>query len=384
MEKSNSNNSKRLRIIFILLFVFLILGIAWAAWWYFIGQFRVSTNDAYVAGNQVQVTPRTNGTVTKIYADNTQLVHEGQRLVTLDDTDQIINLRQAEAKLAHSVLQVMHMKAEVKKIRYAVQDYRIRFEKAKLDFDRRKGLLATHAISKEQFSHAKDALAMARASLNQSLQALASAQTLVRPGSVYHDPQVKLAIEEVRNAYVNLARTKVDAPVTGVVARRQVQVGQRVSAGMPLMMIIPMNQMWVNANFKENQLANVRVGQPVRLESDLYGGDVIFHGHVEGIDAGTGSAFSILPAQNATGNWIKVVQRVPVRILIDPEQLKRFPLRIGLSMSVTINTHDRTGPLLTSVQSQAPQYATPIFQGTNKTINAVIHAIVNNNLKVEQ
>ncbi|MDE3020680.1 MAG: HlyD family efflux transporter periplasmic adaptor subunit [Pseudomonadota bacterium] len=381
MEKNDSNNAKRRLIILVLLVIFLFIGAGWFAWWYWVGQFKQNTDDAYVAGNQVQVTPRTEGTVTQIYTDDTQFVHQGQKLVIFDDTDQIIALHQAEAHLADIVRQVVHLKANVKQLRYLVDERRIAVQKAQQDFNRRKGLLAIHAISNEEFMHAKDALGSAKASLEQSIQQLVSVQAVVTTGPIYNDPKVKLAIQGVRLAFVNLGRTQVIAPVSGVIARRQVQVGQRVSAGVPLMVIIPMNQLWVDANFKESQLADVRIGQPVKLESDVYGKHYIFHGSVEGIDAGTGSVFSLLPAQNATGNWIKVVQRVPVRIALAANELKNHPLRIGLSMNVTIDTHDRSGPLLAYAKSGVPQYSTGIFKADDMVVDKVIREIIAKNKK---
>ena len=383
MEQNDGNSNKRRRIMLVILVILLLSGAGWFAWWYWVGQFRQNTDDAYVAGNQVIVTPRTDGTVTKIYADDTQFVQQGQKLVILDNTDQIISLHQAEANLAYIVRQVIHLKANVQEIKDLVDEHRIAVKKARQDFERREGLLAIHAISKEEFAHAKEALAAAQSSLNQSIQRLSSARALVTSGSVYEDPQVKLAIQKVRIAFVDLGRTIINAPVTGVVARRQVQVGQRISSGVPLMVIIPMNQLWIDANFKESQLADVHIGQPVRLESDVYGSRFIFHGHVQGINPGTGSVFSIIPAQNATGNWIKVVQRVPVRIALDANQLNKHPLRIGLSMNVTIDTHDRSGPLLTYEKSSEPQYSTHIFKGHDKVVDAVIHGIISKNIKAD-
>ena len=330
-----------------------VLGIGWNS---------QHTEDAYVEGNLVQVTPQVGGTVTRISADNTDCVRPGETLVQLNEVDARLALDRAEAALARSARQVRAQFAGVSGLRATVLQREADLGKAASDLDRRRKLADTGAVSGEDIRHAEDAVAGARAALTAARQQVGSANALVDGTTVENHPDVAAAIAQVRDAALQLARTTLAAPVGGIVARRNVQIGQRVAQGAPLMAIVPLDQMWVTANLKETQLRDVRIGQPVHVTADVYGKDVVFHGRVVGQEAGTGAAFAAVPAQNATGNWIKVVQRVPVRIALDPVELTAHPLRLGLSMQVAIDTTRREGPTLMQAGAVRQQYHTVVFE----------------------
>jgi membrane fusion protein (multidrug efflux system) len=321
-----------------------------------------TTEDAYVEGNLVQVTPQVGGTVTRIAADNTDFVRAGEPLVQLNEVDARLALDRAEAALSKSARQVRAQFANVAQLRANVAMRQADLAKAESDVEHRRGLVDSGAVSGEELRHVNDATAAARAALEAAREQMNAAQVLVEGSSVQTHPDVAGAIAQVRDAAVALSRTTLAAPVGGIVARRNVQIGQRVAQGSPLMAIVPLDQMWVTANLKENQLRDVRIGQPVKVTTEVYGDEVVFHGRVVGQEAGTGSAFAAVPAQNATGNWIKVVQRVPVRIALDPAEVTRHPLRLGLSMQVEIDTHDRRGPSLLQAGVRRQQYETKVFE----------------------
>jgi len=344
-----------------------------------VGSEREYTDNAYVDGNVVQLTPQVAGTIVSIGADNTDAVKAGQVLVQIDPADALVNLEATEAQLANTVRQVRKLFATSSSLAATVTMREADVARAQEDLTRRERLAASGAVSGEELNHAKDTLRAAQAELLSAREQAAANHALVDQTTVEDHPDVRNAAAKVREAYLAYSRTRVLAPVDGVVTKRSVQLGQRVSPGMPLMAIVPTQQMWVNANFKEAQLANIHIGQPVRLTSDVYGGKVEYDGKVVGLDAGTGAAFSLLPAQNATGNWIKVVQRVPVRVQIDPEQLKRHPLRIGLSMEATVDIHDRNGPVLATAPRTTPAYSTPVFDADTRDAEALITKIVRAN-----
>jgi membrane fusion protein (multidrug efflux system) len=322
-----------------------------------------STEDAYVEGNLVQVTPQVGGTVTGIGADNTDFVRAGETLVQLNQVDARLALERAEAALSKAARQVRAQFANVEQLRANIALRESDLARAESDLQRRRGLADTGAVSGEDLRHAGDAAAAARAALAAARQQANAAQVLVDGTTVENHPDVAAAIAQVRDALVALARTTLSAPVGGVIARRNVQIGQRVAQGSALMAIVPLDQMWVTANLKENQLRAVRTGQPVTLTSEVYGEKTVFHGRVAGQEAGTGSAFAQVPAQNATGNWIKVVQRVPVRIALNPDEVARHPLRLGLSMRVDIDTSDQRGEALLQANTPHQRYSTAVFEG---------------------
>ncbi len=331
-----------------------------------------STEDAYVEGNLVQVTPQLGGTVTRITADNTDFVHAGDKLVELNPLDARLALERAEAALSKAARQVRAQFANARQLRANVRLREADLAKAESDLARRRSLVDSGAVSGEDLRHANDAAAVARAALEAARQQAQAAEVLVEGTSVESHPDVAAAIAQVRDAAVALSRTTLAAPVGGIVARRNVQIGQRVAQGSALMAIVPLDQMWVTANLKEDQLTDVRIGQPVSLTTEVYGAKVVFHGRVAGQEAGTGSAFAAVPAQNATGNWIKVVQRVPVRIALDPAEVGRHPLRLGLSMRADIDTRDQRGVLLMQAGMPRQQYATTVFEREEADVQPII------------
>jgi membrane fusion protein, multidrug efflux system len=371
-------NGTRRRWLAIVIGGFLAIGIAYGAWWALVLRFDQSTDDAYVAGNVVQITSQVAGTVVKIAADDTQFVKAGTTLVQLDPADARIALEQAEARLAKGVRDVRSLFATTAQLKANVDMHNTDVARVAEDLNRRERLARSGAVSAEELQHARDALASAKAALAAAEQELAANQARVDRTTVDNHPDVLAAAAQVHDAYLQLARTELPAPVSGYVAKRAVQLGQRVAPGAPLMAIVPLDDVWVDANFKEPQLANLRVGQPVTLRADIYGRAVRYHGSVAGFGAGTGSAFSLLPAQNATGNWIKIVQRVPVRIALDPRELGEHPLQVGLSMQVDVDTHDRSGARLPQVAQTTPAYSTDVYGNAEvvaaKRVKAIIAA----------
>lgn len=361
--QKNRTRRQRLTIVSVLL---LILLLAYGIWWFIFARHYENTNDAYVAGNVVQITSQVPGTVIAIHADDTERVATGAPLIELDHSDAKVALEQAEAQLAQTVREVRTLFVNNGALIANVALREADVARARDDLARREELIGTGAVSKEDLEHARVALKTAQSSLDATRGQLASNQALTDHTSVANHPNVLHAAAQLRAAYLNLARTTLPAPITGYIAKRSVQVGQRVSPGMPLLSVVPLNALWVDANFKEVQVAKMRIGQPVTLQSDVYGGSVEYHGKVVGLAAGTGAAFALLPTQNASGNWIKVVQRVPVRISLDPKELAEHPLRVGLSMQVDVDIADSQG---TSLTSAAPVRTTPMYQ-TNVFENA--------------
>lgn len=371
-------NRRRRLIIALVLLVFLAAGIAYGAWWLIAGRYHESTDDAYVGGNSVQVTSQVVGTVLAIRADDTDYVKSGQTLIELDKTDAKVALDQAEAQLAKTVRSVRNLESTSTGLDAGVTVRRAELAKAEQDLARRRAVEPTGAVSGEELEHARDAVVAARAALDAALRQAEAQRALVDRTSLKSHPDVQSAAARVRETYFGYARTSLPAPVSGYVARRSVQVGQRVSAGTPLMSVVPLDQVWVDANFKEGQLAHLRAGQPVKLTADAYGSSVEYHGRIAGFGAGTGSAFALLPAQNATGNWIKIVQRVPVRIALDAKELEQHPLQIGLSMQVEVDTHQREGERLRKAQSTAG-YETRAFGPMDEEAEQRIAAIIEAN-----
>jgi len=373
-----TNGRRKLLLRLVLLIV--ILGAIGVAVWYFaIGRWYEGTDDAYVNGNVVQITPQVVGTVIKINADDGNLVHKGDVLVEIDGSDARIALQQAEAQLARTVRQVRGLYSNVESGHAVVAAQKVSLDRARADYTRRQGLVATGAISAEELAHARDALAAAESQLASTQQQLSTTSALVDETVIAKHPDVLAAAAALRTAYLNDARSKIYAPVDGYVAKRTVQVGQRLQPGSPLMAVVPLHQVWVDANFKETQLAHMRIGQPVALKSDLYGGGVEFHGKVQSLGVGTGSAFSLLPAQNATGNWIKIVQRIPVRIELDGKELDKNPLRIGLSMAVDVDLHNQNGPSLAQQPPKEPAFTTDVYQNQMQGAQADIDRIIHEN-----
>jgi len=342
----NGSSGKRRRILLILAAIFITLGIGWVLLEHFVLSQREKTDDAYVVGNQVRVSSELSGTVVEVFARNTSKVEPGQVLLKLDDTDARQQLARTAAQLAQTVRQVRVQQAQAVQFDASITERQLQLARAQADLARREPLLAEQAIAGEEVRHAREAVQMAEASLAQARQQATAAHALVAGVPLAQNPAVLAASTAYQDAWLTLHRTAVVAPTGGYVAQRSVQLGQRIAPGEHLLTIIPLSDVWLEANFKEAQLRHLRIGQPVKLVSDLYGGDVVYHGRVIGLSAGTGAAFALLPAQNASGNWIKVVQRVPVKIALDPAELVQHPLRVGLSITATVDTHDRSGVVL--------------------------------------
>jgi len=379
MAQPQSRNGKRRRALLGVLVVFLIVGAAWGAWWWIVGRWTETTDDAYVHGNVVQVTPQVAGTVVAVRADDTDYVKAGDELVRLDPADAQVALEQAEAQLARTVRQVRALYAGDAQLAAAVRQRASELRRARQDLERRRAAAGDGAVSAEEIAHAEDAIADKRAALAAAREQLRAGKALTEGTSVASHPEVRAAAAKVHEAYLAASRTSIPAPVSGYVAKRSVQVGQRVSAGAALMAVVPLEAVWAEANFKESQLADVRIGQPVRVVADLYGDRVEYHGRVSGFAAGTGAAFALLPAQNATGNWIKVVQRVPVRIALDPKELASHPLQVGLSLAVEIDTHERGGPRLTREPAGGQAQSTAVFDVAERRATEAVQRIIREN-----
>jgi len=378
-NKAPANKRKRKLWLLILLALVVLGGLGVWAWYELYGRWNESTDDAYVNGNVVEITPLTTGTVISIGADDGDLVHEGQPLVQFDPNDSQIDLQNAQANLAKAVRQVRGLYSNVDGMKAQVTSRKAEVQRAQENFNRRKTLAAGGAISQEELSHARDDLTTAQSALNNAQQQLATTSALVDDTQVSNHPDVRAAAAQLRQAYLAHARTTLIAPVTGYVAKRTVQLGQRIQPGTATMAVIPLNQLWIDANFKETQLRHMRIGQPVEITADLYGSDVKYSGTIDSLGAGTGSAFALLPAQNATGNWIKIVQRVPVRVHINPQDLNHNPLRIGLSTVVDVNLHDQSGPVLAQQPPQKASFTTNVYDKQLGEADAMIAQLIHDN-----
>jgi membrane fusion protein (multidrug efflux system) len=374
-------NNRRGFLLRLLLIVLIVAAIAWTVWYFLVGRWHEGTDDAYVNGNIVQITPRIAGTVITIGADDGDLVKQGDVLVKLDRSDADVELQRASANLASTVRKVRGLYSTVSGAQAQLAVQRVALAKAQADYNRRRDLAKTGAISNEELSHALDALNSAKNGLTTAQQQLQTNSVLVDDTVVASHPDVKAAAAQYRAAYLDDVRTTMVAPVTGYVAKRTVQVGQRVQPGAALMAVVPLHEVWIDANFKETQLTHMRIGQPVEITSDVYGSSVKYKGQIESLGVGTGSAFSLLPAQNATGNWIKIVQRIPVRVIFtDPSQLDKNPLRIGMSLDTDVTLHDQSGPALSQQARTEPRFTTDVFQQEMSEANAQIDRIIHDNM----
>jgi len=365
----------------VLAIVVLLAVVGWALWYFLDGRWYEGTDDAYVNGNVVQITPQVPGTVVSIGADDGDLVHAGDVLVQLDPSDADVALAEAKANLANTVRKVRGLYSSVNGAQADVAARKTDVDKARADYNRRVALAKSGAISAEELAHASDALTSAESGLIVSQQTYETSKVLVDDTVVASHPDVQVAAARLRAAFLDDARATLVAPVDGYVAKRSVQVGQRVQPGAALMAVVPLHGVWVDANFKETQLTGMRLGQPVEIESDVYGGKVKYKGKVESLGVGTGSAFSLLPAQNATGNWIKIVQRIPVRIVFDdPTQLDKHPLRLGMSLTVDVSLHDQSGQTLAQQSPTQPAFSTDVYKQQLAKADAAIIRIVHANM----
>lgn len=376
----DAGNPRKRKVMLLALTLIVILGgVGVWTWHELYGRWSESTDDAYVNGNVVEITPQVTGTVVSIGADDGDLVREGQVLVQFDPNDAEVALQSAQANLARTVRQVRGLYSNVDGMKAQVHAQEAEVQKAQENYNRRKNLAAGGAISQEELSHARDDLTSAQNALANARQQLKTTSALVDDTVVSSHPDVQAAAAQLRQAYLTNARSTLIAPVTGYVAKRTVQLGQRVQPGTALMAVIPLDQLWIDANFKETQLRDMRIGQPVDIETDLYGSDVKYSGTIDSLGAGTGSAFALLPAQNATGNWIKIVQRVPVRIHINAEELARHPLRVGLSTQVDVNLHDQSGPVLAQQPPQKAMLSTQVYDRQLADADAMITRLIHDN-----
>ena len=358
----------------------LILLVAGFLYWFLIWRHRAYTDDAYVEGNQVYITPLHSGFVKAIHTDDTYLVEKGQLLIELDETDGLIAFNNAKQKLAQTVRDVCQMFHQVFVTQAELEIKKAEWIKAEQDYLHRKGVIEEGGVSIEDFEHAIAALRANFFSMTMVQFLYEKSLSQVQGTSLKTHPLVLAAADALRDAWVYLYRCKIYAPVKGLAAQRKIQVGMWIDSGKPLMSVIPLDQIWVNANFKETQLKHMKIGQAVTITSDLYGRDVIFHGKVAGLPGAAGNAFSILPPQNLSGNWIKIVQRLPVRVSLDPEECIHHPLRLGLSMEATVDLRNQTGLLVPTNTNGSPLYDTSIFEIEEKGDKALIEEIILNNV----
>ncbi|HEK6318660.1 TPA: multidrug efflux MFS transporter periplasmic adaptor subunit EmrA [Yersinia enterocolitica] len=377
-QQPQNKKKQRKRVLLLLTGIFIIIGVAYLIYWFLVLRHHQETDNAYVSGNQVQIMSQVPGSVVSVNFENTDLVKSGDVLLTLDPTDAEQAYEQAKTALANTVRQTHQLIINSKQYQANIALKKTELSKAQNDLKRRVVLGSVDAIGREELQHARDAVDAAQASLDVAIAQYNANQALVLNTPLEKQPAVEQAAAKLRDAWLALQRTKVVSPITGFVSRRSVQVGAEIANGAPLMAVIPANEMWIDANFKETQLANMRIGQPATIVTDFYGDDVVFQGKVVGLDMGTGSAFSLLPAQNATGNWIKVVQRLPVRIELNAKQLAEHPLRIGLSTTVRVDTADTDGQVLAQNVRKEPAFVTNALSldlaPVNQMISDIVHA----------
>ncbi|WP_412754292.1 HlyD family efflux transporter periplasmic adaptor subunit [Legionella donaldsonii] len=379
LDDEQRMHQKRKVILTSMTLVFLLIAVLYGLYWLLVGRFYVETDNAYVNGNVIPITSQVGGTIIAVKADDTQFVKTGQVLVQLDPIDSFIALQQAEANLASTIRNTQQLFINNEGLTASIKDKEATLAKAHQDLGRRKAAIGYGAVSNEELTHAKDNLTSADASLTQARSALLANRALTENTNLQQHPSVLLAAARFREAYIAYKRSEIRSPAAGEISRRVAQVGQRIAPGTRLMAVVPLEQVWVDANFKEKQVRDMRIGQRATLIADLYGSSVKYHGRIVGFSAGTGSAFALLPAQNATGNWIKVVQRLPVRIMIDPQELKAHPLRIGLSMLVTVNIRDQSGKYI-SEASEVPGYTTTIYDDLGKQADIETLKVIQENV----
>ena len=380
ITQATQHPNKRKAVLLGITGVFALGAIAWGAYATLVLSQRAETDNAYVGGNLVNVSSQVAGSVIEIRADETQMVQAGAEIVRLDPSDAEIALTQAEARLGSAVRQQRERYSNVEQLLAVVAQRRVALQTAAEDLGRRTPLAGEQVVSGEDVAHARRAVEDARAALDVALKQVAAARAGTAGVDAAHHPSVLAAKAEYLSAWLAARRNAIVAPVSGYVAKRSVQVGSRVTPGAPLLSVVPLDQLWVDANFKESELRDIRVGQPVTIEADMYGDKVTFHGKVLGLAAGTGSAFSLLPAQNASGNWIKVVQRVPVRISLDPKELAAHPLRVGLSATANVDISRQEGGALGAVAPAPARYVTTALNQPLQQAQAATDAIVARNL----
>lgn len=378
-QPSASKKKKRKSVLIVLALIFVLIGIAWGVYWFLVLRHFQETDDAYVAGNQVQVMAQVSGSVNKVWFEDTDFVKKGDVLVSLDKTDAEQAFEKAQTALATSVRQTHQLMINGKQYQASITLQQTALAQAEADLKRREPLGAANLIGREELQHARDAVATAKAQLDVAIQQYNANQAMILNTSLENQPAVQQSAAELRDAWLALQRTEIRSPMDGFVSRRSVQVGSQISTSTPLLAVVPATNLWVDANFKETQLAGVRIGQPATVVADIYGDEVVYQGKVVGLDMGTGSAFSLLPAQNATGNWIKVVQRLPVRIELNQDDIARHPLRIGLSTLLKIDTTSKEGSALATSARQQAAYSSNALAIDLAPVNQMITDIVRAN-----
>lgn len=377
---NGTSNGARRRNLLIVTSLFAILGIAWLIYWWLISSRREVTEDAYVGGDLVYVSSRVPGTVVALQGKDMELVQAGQVLVRLDAVDADTQLQKAASALASAARQFRQQEAQAAQLDAAIVAQRLELLRTQEDLARREPLVGAEAIAAEELSHARNAVALAQAALTQTERQARSIHALIDGTNAHNNPAVLQAKSAYVDAWLAAQRNVVIAPVAGHITQHTVKLGQRIQPGQPLLTIVPLNALWVDANFKEVQLRHLRIGQPATVESDLYGSTALFHGQVSGIGIGTGAAFSLLPAQNASGNWIKVIQRVPVRIKLDPKEVAEHPLRIGLSTTVKVDIRERSGPMLSGAETPPSVEGTDVYAADLSRVEAAAETIITRQL----
>lgn len=358
----------------------LVVGIAALIYHLAIGRYYVKTKDAYVNGDLIRLAPQVSGTVTQITTDQTQPVRQGQLLVRLDPHDTDVSLRQAEANLAQTVRDVAQLFAQERRDEAGLSAAEAQLTLAKQNLARDQGLIKSHGVSQEDLERTQESARNAEASVRQARAALAATQVSVQGTQPESHPRVQQAEASLRSAWLASNRTRILAPISGYVVRRTVQLGQQVNPATEMIAITPLESVWIDANFKETQLEKIRIGQPVEVEADVYGSHFKYHGRVLGLTAGTGAALAVLPPENATGNWIKIVQRLPVRIGLDPNELHHHPLYLGLSMTVSVDVHDVTGASLAMHPVWPAAMQTDVYAAQDAGVDSEIKRILEDNL----
>ncbi len=371
---------KKKTALFVTLGVIIICALLIFFYWFIWARFSVSTNSAYVNGNTVEVYPQVSGSITTVNVQETFHVKQGDVLVELDPTDYVIAFENSKSVLANTIRGVVQKFDRVYQLQASVQMQQSQLDQAVLNYQHREALVQIGGVTLEDFQKSETDMHVAQASLNQSLEDLRGSEAQIYNTTVATHPLVQEAMDTVRSSWIDLQRCVIKAPVDGYVALKSAQVGETVSPSNPLLSIVPLNDVWVNANFKEIQLKKIRIGQPVKVTSSLYGSHVKYKGTVMGISPGTGSVFSVIPPQNATGNWIKIVQRVPVRVSLDPKQLEKHPLRLGLSLKATVDLRDEEGEVLTPLEPTLPIYQTFIFQDQIYGVEGIIKRVLEENI----
>lgn len=376
-----NNQKKRNNILLLLALFFILCGGGYAYYYYTYGQFYESTDNAYVGQNIVYVTPQTTGNVDAIYVSEMQNVKAGDKLAQLDSRDAQLAFSSAKMALAQSVRQIKQTQMLKDEAKNAISVAQVNLDKTKADLERNKFLLSKGAITGERFQNLEFAKDSADATLQMANKKLLSINALLKDKDISKNPEVQNAILRVQKTYLDLKRCDIVAPVSGMIAKKNISLGESVTPNATIFSIVPQQDFWVDANFKETQLQHIRIDQNVELVSDLYGSDMTFHGKIEGISAGTGAVFSLLPAQNASGNWIKIVQRVPVRITLDPKEIQTHPLQVGSSMSITVDLHKQDGGFLKRVASKDENNLNyKLYDNSDNEAKALVKEIIEQNL----